>query len=44
MARDLTIALDGMGGDIGPSVVIPGAEIARVRHPEVRFLIFGDEA
>ena len=33
-----------MGGDIGPSVVIPGAEIARVRHPEVRFLIFGDEA
>ncbi len=44
MARDLTIALDGMGGDIGPSVVIPGAEIARVRHPEARFLIFGDEA
>ncbi len=43
MARDLTIAVDGMGGDFGPSVVMPGAEIARIRHPEVRFLIFGDE-
>ncbi len=33
-----------MGGDIGPSVVIEGADIAHVRHPEIRFLLFGDEA
>jgi glycerol-3-phosphate acyltransferase PlsX len=40
----LTIALDAMGGDRGPEMVLPGAQLARVRHPELRFLIFGDEA
>lgn len=44
MTRGLTIALDGMGGDHGPETTIGGAEIASVRHPDVRFLIFGDEA
>ncbi|PKQ09715.1 MAG: phosphate acyltransferase [Alphaproteobacteria bacterium HGW-Alphaproteobacteria-12] len=44
MTRGLTIALDGMGGDHGPSTVIGGAEIASIRHPDVRFLIYGDEA
>ncbi|PCJ71461.1 MAG: phosphate acyltransferase [Rhodobiaceae bacterium] len=43
MVRELTISLDAMGGDIGPSVIIAGAEIAHVRHPEVRYLLFGDE-
>jgi len=33
-----------MGGDHGPATVIGGADIASVRHPDVRFLIFGDEA
>jgi glycerol-3-phosphate acyltransferase PlsX len=33
-----------MGGDFGPSVVIPGAERAAIRHPELNFLLFGDEA
>ncbi|MGB3810030.1 MAG: phosphate acyltransferase PlsX [Parvibaculum sp.] len=42
--RGLTIALDGMGGDHGAETVIGGAEIASIRHPDVRFLIFGDEA
>lgn len=42
--RGLTIALDGMGGDHGPETTIGGAEIASIRHPDVRFLIFGDEA
>jgi glycerol-3-phosphate acyltransferase PlsX len=36
-----TIALDAMGGDFGPPVVLKGAEIARERHPEMRFLVFG---
>ena len=40
----LIIALDGMGGDHGPETTIGGAELACIRHPQVRFLIFGDEA
>lgn len=43
MAQGPTIALDAMGGDHGPSVVIAGAELARVRFPDIRFLIFGRE-
>lgn len=43
MSKILTIALDAMGGDRGADVVIPGADIALVRHPDVRFLLFGDE-
>lgn len=33
-----------MGGDYGPSVVVPGCAIARERYPDCRFLFFGDEA
>ncbi len=33
-----------MGGDHGPSVVVPAAAIALVRHPDMRFIIVGDEA
>ncbi|MEX0838941.1 MAG: phosphate acyltransferase PlsX [Parvibaculum sp.] len=44
MTRGLTIALDGMGGDHGPATVIGGVEVASIRHPDVRFLIYGDEA
>ena len=33
-----------MGGDYGPAVVIPAADIALQRRPEVVFLLFGDEA
>ena len=33
-----------MGGDHGPSVVIPAAAIASIRHPEARFLLVGDAA
>ena len=43
MSETLTIALDAMGGDRAPDVVIKGANVARVRHPDVRFLLFGDE-
>lgn len=44
MSVSRTIALDAMGGDHGPNVVIPGAELSLVRHPESRFILFGDEA
>jgi glycerol-3-phosphate acyltransferase PlsX len=33
-----------MGGDEGPAVVVPGAAIALERHPDVTFLLFGDQA
>ncbi len=38
------IALDAMGGDHGPDVVIPGAALTLERHPDVTFLMYGDEA
>jgi glycerol-3-phosphate acyltransferase PlsX len=44
MGDPVTIALDAMGGDHGPSVVIPAAAIALVRHPPMRFILVGDEA
>ncbi|MFN4089246.1 MAG: phosphate acyltransferase PlsX [Alphaproteobacteria bacterium] len=43
MGDRLTIALDAMGGDHAPDIVVRGADIARERHPDVRFLLFGDE-
>ena len=33
-----------MGGDFGPSVVVPGAALALEKHPELQFLLFGDQA
>ena len=44
MSAHPTISLDAMGGDMGPDMVLPGAELAAVRHPEYRFLLFGDRA
>src|SRR5947209_3274646 len=44
MPQKVRIALDAMGGDIGASVVIPGAAISLTRHPEAEFLLFGDRA
>lgn len=43
MTAPRTIALDAMGGDHGPEVVIPGAAISLVRHPALTFRIFGDQ-
>jgi phosphate acyltransferase len=40
----LTIALDAMGGDSGPDVVIAGAALAALRHPEIRFALYGDQS
>ena len=39
----MTIALDAMGGDAAPAMVIRGANIARQRYPDVDFLMFGRE-
>ncbi len=40
----LTIAIDAMGGDHAPQVVIAGADMAGQRHPDLNFLLYGDEA
>jgi glycerol-3-phosphate acyltransferase PlsX len=40
----ITIALDAMGGDRAPRMVIRGADLALERHPDTRFLIFGAES
>ena len=44
MPQKVRIALDAMGGDVGASVVVPGAAIALSRHPDTEFLLFGDRA
>lgn len=44
MGSKRTIALDAMGGDEGPEVVVPGAAISAERHPGLSFIFFGDEA
>jgi phosphate acyltransferase len=44
MTGKMTIALDAMGGDAGPEMVLPGAHLASIRHPDLRFLLFGDGA
>ncbi|HLL27407.1 MAG TPA: phosphate acyltransferase PlsX [Xanthobacteraceae bacterium] len=44
MPKPVRIALDAMGGDHGPSVVVPGAAIALERHPETEMIFVGDEA
>jgi glycerol-3-phosphate acyltransferase PlsX len=40
----LTIAVDAMGGEHAPAMVIRGVDIAHTRHPDTRFLLFGDRA
>src|SRR5215813_3485129 len=42
MADKVRIALDAMGGDHGPGVVVAGAELALSRHPDSEFLLFGN--
>jgi len=44
MPSKVRIAIDAMGGDVGPPVVIPGAAMALRRHPETEFLLVGNRA
>ena len=39
-----TIAIDAMGGNNAPKSVIMGLDYSFIRHPEVHFIIFGDES
>lgn len=44
MTESPVIALDAMGGDRAPEIVVSGAALARERHPQSRYIFFGDEA
>jgi len=44
LSTGLAISLDAMGGDNAPEMVVRGADIARRRFPQAKFLFFGDEA
>ncbi|MBV6659166.1 MAG: phosphate acyltransferase PlsX [Devosiaceae bacterium] len=43
-ANTLTVSVDAMGGDIGPAAIVPGLDISRQRHPELAYILVGDEA
>ena len=44
MAKKITIAVDAMGGDQAPQMVIDGIADARRLFPQTKFHIYGDEA
>lgn len=44
MAKRITLSVDAMGGDDAPDMVIEGVHLSCVRHPDVHFLLFGDQA
>ena len=41
--QTITVALDCMGGDFGPSVVVPAAIKALARHPDLNLILVGQE-
>ena len=43
MSPPLIIALDAMGGDHGPQVVIGGAARALAAQPGLQYRLYGDE-
>ena len=43
VAATYTLAVDAMGGDNAPDMVIQGLEYAAERHPTAKFLLIGDE-
>jgi phosphate acyltransferase len=43
VSQRIVIALDAMGGDHAPGIVVRGAAESLVRFPQVHFLLFGDE-
>jgi phosphate acyltransferase len=44
VSDSITLAIDAMGGDRAPAMVLKGADIALERYPGAQFLLFGDEA
>ena len=44
MTRALTVSIDAMGGDAGPGIVVSALLKTILRHPDVQFILHGDEA
>lgn len=44
MSKEFSIALDAMGGDHGPSVVVPAALQVLAESPQLQIILVGDEA
>lgn len=44
MSERIAVALDAMGGDLAPDMVVEGAGIALQRFPQIEFLFFGVES
>ena len=44
MPEQLTLSIDAMGGDNAPDMVIEGIQVALKKQPDLKFLLFGDEA
>ena len=44
LSAPFTLAVDAMGGDRAPDIVVEGLALAAERHPGARFLLVGDEA
>lgn len=42
MSKKVRLALDAMGGDFGPEVIVPGAALALVQNTDLEFTFFGD--
>ncbi|MCC2096825.1 MAG: phosphate acyltransferase PlsX [Hyphomicrobiales bacterium] len=43
MAEKVRIAVDAMGGDVGPAMTIAGCALAAAQNNDVAFLLFGDQ-
>lgn len=41
MSKKITLSIDAMGGDAAPDIVMDGIAEARVRYPDVHYLVFG---
>ena len=44
MTRALTVSIDAMGGDAGPGIVVSALLKTALRHPEIQFILHGDDA
>jgi phosphate acyltransferase len=44
MSTRVTVALDAMGGDIGPEVVVPAALVSLDRYDDLEIILVGDES
>ena len=42
MTEKLTLAVDAMGGDAAPEMVVAGCDLTRIRCPHVHYQMFGD--